>query len=295
VGNLRGDPGQSLSINLITGIWSDFSTGEKGSNLLELWRQVRGLRRTLPRGSSDSFPLDESPCTARRREADATLHRQPKEYAEELSMRVKSKRTKKPAPAPVVQVGAARALERLEAEEAALFTTYATAKAGGDVLEIKVARDAWLKCSESLRKFDLLVEAARREAGETLPRADVERWLNNFGCVLNMSLARATDSRAQTWEVLQSSFLAFIHDFNPKKSAPCCDVPRMFFTAFFESRAGGGAPELWKSFRRNAAFVDACKAYPGDHLKIESFLKAEFEKIESEKAPTHPAHEKNET
>lgn len=41
-GNLRGDAGRSLSVNLVTGVWSDFATGEGGSNLLELWRQVRG-------------------------------------------------------------------------------------------------------------------------------------------------------------------------------------------------------------------------------------------------------------
>jgi hypothetical protein len=42
-GNLRGESGQSLKINLAEGIWRDFATGECGSNLLELWRQVRGV------------------------------------------------------------------------------------------------------------------------------------------------------------------------------------------------------------------------------------------------------------
>ena len=204
-------------------------------------------------------------------------------------MRVKSKRTKKPALAPVVQVGAARALERLEAEEAALFTTYATAKAGGDVLEIKVARDAWLKCSESLRKFDLLVEAARRESGETLPRADVERWLNNFGGVLYLQMFHALgENRVQAYEFLKSSFRAFIANYNPKTSAPFQDVPQIFFAAFFDSLAGGTAPELWRSFRKTTAVVRAFEMYPGDHEKIETFLNAEFEKIKSEKTPARP-------
>jgi hypothetical protein len=43
-GNLMGDEGRSLSVNLATGIWCDFATGQSGSNLLELWRQVRGLQ-----------------------------------------------------------------------------------------------------------------------------------------------------------------------------------------------------------------------------------------------------------
>lgn len=30
IGNLQGDPGKSLSINLQSGIWTDFASGEKG-------------------------------------------------------------------------------------------------------------------------------------------------------------------------------------------------------------------------------------------------------------------------
>lgn len=36
IGNLRGDPGDSLSINLDTGLWSDFATGERGGDLIDL-------------------------------------------------------------------------------------------------------------------------------------------------------------------------------------------------------------------------------------------------------------------
>jgi hypothetical protein len=42
-GNLRGDPGHSLSVNLDSGVFEDFATSEKAGNLLELWRQVRGV------------------------------------------------------------------------------------------------------------------------------------------------------------------------------------------------------------------------------------------------------------
>lgn len=42
-GNLRGEPGRSVSVNLATGLWSDFATGESGSNLVELWRQVQDV------------------------------------------------------------------------------------------------------------------------------------------------------------------------------------------------------------------------------------------------------------
>lgn len=36
VGNLAGEPGQSLAINLETGVWSDFATGQKGPDLTSL-------------------------------------------------------------------------------------------------------------------------------------------------------------------------------------------------------------------------------------------------------------------
>ena len=36
IGNLRGDPGESLSINLETGKWSDFATSDSGYDLIEL-------------------------------------------------------------------------------------------------------------------------------------------------------------------------------------------------------------------------------------------------------------------
>ena len=44
VGNLRGDAGRSLSINLTTGAWGDFSAGEVGGDLLALYAAIHGLR-----------------------------------------------------------------------------------------------------------------------------------------------------------------------------------------------------------------------------------------------------------
>ncbi|MFC3340028.1 VapE domain-containing protein [Paracandidimonas soli] len=39
-GNLRGDAGRSLSVNLSTGVWADFSSGEKGSDLISLYAAI---------------------------------------------------------------------------------------------------------------------------------------------------------------------------------------------------------------------------------------------------------------
>jgi hypothetical protein len=94
------------------------------------------------------------------------------------------------------------------------------------------------------------------------------------------------DNRVQAYEFLKSSFRAFIANYNPKKDAPIQDVPQMFFAAFFESLAGGTAPDLWRSFRRAAAVVHAFETYPGDHDRIATLLDAEFLIIKTEKPPT---------
>ena len=46
IGNLRGEAGQSLSINLDSGIWMDFSTGEAGSDLTSLLASRLGFSMT---------------------------------------------------------------------------------------------------------------------------------------------------------------------------------------------------------------------------------------------------------
>ncbi len=109
-------------------------------------------------------------------------------------MRVKSarKRVKEALASPEARVGAARALERLEAEEAALYCAYKSARASGDVLSAKLSRDSWLKVSESLRKYDLMVVASRRGEGELVPRKAVEAWLGNLASWLHFALRDVT-------------------------------------------------------------------------------------------------------
>jgi hypothetical protein len=70
--------------------------------------------------------------------------------------------------------GAAQALKRLEETETKLYQRLENALAGGRSLAIAAAREDWLKCSESLRKYDLLVEQSRRDSGELIPRQDAE-------------------------------------------------------------------------------------------------------------------------
>ncbi len=64
--------------------------------------------------------------------------------------------------------GAAAALERLEAAEERAHARLLAGMAKGDPFQIEALQDFWLKCSETLRKLDLAVEMARRDAEETM-------------------------------------------------------------------------------------------------------------------------------
>lgn len=60
VGNLRGDAGESLSINLATGAWGDFAAGQKGGDLISLYAAIHGLSqldaaKTLTNGAGHSY------------------------------------------------------------------------------------------------------------------------------------------------------------------------------------------------------------------------------------------------
>ncbi len=210
-------------------------------------------------------------------------------------MRVKSKKkpAKKPAPVPAVRIGAASALTRLEAEEADLFGTYATAKAGGDALEIKVARDAWLKCSESLRKFDLLVEAARKEVGELIPRVDVTRWLENVGSALYFALLSAVaaplDDRSKVYKALDDAFVSSIQMPGEKLHYTEEDVPQWCYQALFLKRAGRDdfVGPLIQRYRKRALIIEALDRFFEDRDKVDAFLREGIAKLESEN-PANP-------
>lgn len=45
VGSLRGEPGDSCSINIRSGAWCDFSTGEKGGDPISLYAGIYGLKQ----------------------------------------------------------------------------------------------------------------------------------------------------------------------------------------------------------------------------------------------------------
>ena len=78
-GNLNGEPGGSMSVNLRTGVWSDFATGEKGSDLISLYaaiytnndqgKAIRELSETLriDLDNNNSAPAAIQPAQAKPR------------------------------------------------------------------------------------------------------------------------------------------------------------------------------------------------------------------------------------
>ena len=45
-GSLRGEPGRSCKVNLHTGLWADFATGERGRDVVSLAAAVHRLPET---------------------------------------------------------------------------------------------------------------------------------------------------------------------------------------------------------------------------------------------------------
>ena len=71
---------------------------------------------------------------------------------------------------PIGKKGAQHALARLEAQEAESHTRLQAALARRNPVEIQAAQEFWVRCVESLRKLDLSIELARRDAEEQVPK-----------------------------------------------------------------------------------------------------------------------------
>jgi|SRR6516162_2581777 hypothetical protein len=70
---------------------------------------------------------------------------------------------------PAGKRGAAAALERLENQEEEAHRRLQAALSRGNPIQIQAAQEFWLRCSETLRRLDLAVETARREAETQVP------------------------------------------------------------------------------------------------------------------------------
>jgi predicted P-loop ATPase len=83
VGSVRGDEGDSLSINLNSGVWMDFATGEKGGDLISLYAAIHGLTQAqAARALGGVNGHDHAPPSAAKRKPtviDAPLQRPPED------------------------------------------------------------------------------------------------------------------------------------------------------------------------------------------------------------------------
>jgi putative DNA primase/helicase len=70
VGGLSGEPGRSLAINMRSGKWSDFASGDTGSDLIALWAAARGVKMGEAARELDER-LAAGGITARAQQADA--------------------------------------------------------------------------------------------------------------------------------------------------------------------------------------------------------------------------------
>lgn len=76
--------------------------------------------------------------------------------------------------------GPVAALKRLGEMEARAYTDLQRALSNGDPIEVKLARENWLKISESQRRADLAIEQSRRDAGELIPREKMLKLCHDF-------------------------------------------------------------------------------------------------------------------
>ena len=95
--------------------------------------------------------------------------------------------------------GAAAALRRLESTELQAFARLQKALADGNPLMVRECRESWLKISESLRRFDLLVEQSRRDAGELVPIGEMQKFFRHF--IASMQIAFTLGAERITNEI----------------------------------------------------------------------------------------------
>jgi hypothetical protein len=134
--------------------------------------------------------------------------------------------------------GAASALRRLEVMETKTYRALEKAMERGDAIEVKANRESWLRVSESLRRYDLAVEANRR-AEELVPRKMVVEAVRKFAMGLRFShrgfescvhsLVGLKDPQA-IWSVLSKP----VAEFMPAAVATLqtANIPGWILTAF---------------------------------------------------------------
>jgi hypothetical protein len=99
---------------------------------------------------------------------------------------------------PLGRRGAAAALERLEETEERAHARLLAAMQRGNPVQVQELQDFWLKCSETLRKLDLAVEMARRDAEEQVPKRLAEQISLYISEWLRIAFAQFLSSEARS-------------------------------------------------------------------------------------------------
>jgi hypothetical protein len=95
--------------------------------------------------------------------------------------------------------GAGHALRRLELSELGAYERLQKALASNDPIAVREARESWLRISESLRRYDLMVEASRRSTAEQVPITQVKTFLRSF--LASMQIAFTLGAEGITNEI----------------------------------------------------------------------------------------------
>ncbi len=136
--------------------------------------------------------------------------------------------------------GAAEALRRLESFELRAFSVLETAMSGGDALEIRSARESWLRVGDALRRYDLAVETTRR-ATELVAGSGVERAIRIFAVGLRAAFGGFENvaphvvgltTAEDVWTVLKSPGREFLPA--AVASLQAYEVPEWLVKAFAE-------------------------------------------------------------
>jgi len=107
-------------------------------------------------------------------------------------------------------IGAAPALKRLEREELEAHIRLNEAWEGGNLTEIKILQEQWLRTGDSLRKYDLMVEQSRRNSGELVPRGHVETHVARLMHLFKLACVRTASSLAP--ELAAAATAAEVYD-----------------------------------------------------------------------------------
>jgi hypothetical protein len=160
--------------------------------------------RTASRWAREGAPLGDSTRLKRWLASRKNLPAQTKAILTEQS-RARRAQVVALEPEPdAPKVGAPAALRRLEQGEDETYRIYRSAISSGDPISIKLALENWLKVGDSLRRYDLLVESNRRDAGELVPRKEIEAHVSAFVHWFKIACRRTVNALAPNLLAMQS-------------------------------------------------------------------------------------------